>query len=134
MRSSDACAVNGAINLIDSKVPKTVPIGGLTAASEVRYGTGDEEKTVVGRATAGIGQFAIHAEGSRRVAEDYNVPNAFGADTLRDSFVTASSYSAGASWVTSNGYFGAAYTRQDSRYGLPGHSHANGVCHIHDRE
>lgn len=124
-------AVNGAINLIDSKVPKTVPIGGLTAASEVRYGTGDEEKTVVGRATAGIGQFAIHAEGSRRAAEDYNVPNAFDSDTLRDSFVTASSYSAGASWVTSNGYFGAAYTRQDSRYGLPGHSHANGVCHIH---
>lgn len=124
-------AVNGAINLIDSKVPKAVPEGHLSGATEVRYGTGDEEKTVVGRITAGVGQFAIHAEGSRRAAEDYNVPNAYGSDTLRDSFATATSYSVGGSWITSQGYLGAAYTRQDSRYGLPGHSHANGVCHLH---
>src|SRR5690606_21463688 len=71
-------AVNGAINLIDGKVPKTVPEGALSGATEVRFGTGDDEKTVVGRVTAGIGRFAIHAEGSRRRSSDYNVPDAFG--------------------------------------------------------
>ncbi len=124
-------ALNGAINLIDSKVPRAVPDGNLTGAAEVRYGTGDEEKTVVGRLTAGVGSFALHTEGSRHVSEDYDVPDGFGSDKLRDSFAKATTYSLGASWITSGGYIGAAYTRQDSRYGLPGHSHANGVCHLH---
>lgn len=74
------------INLIDSKVPKTLPEGGFTGATEARYGIGDEEKTTVGRVTAGIGQFAVHVEGARRSAEDYDVPDAFGTDKLRDSF------------------------------------------------
>jgi iron complex outermembrane receptor protein len=112
-------ATNGAINLIDSKVPKSVPAGGLTGATEVRYGTGDEEKTVVGRITAGVGQFALHAEGARRAAEDYAVPDRYGSDRLRDSFAESTSYSVGASWVTAKGYIGAAYSRMESEYGLP---------------
>ncbi|WP_148276533.1 TonB-dependent receptor domain-containing protein [Sphingobium sp. SYK-6] len=124
-------ATNGAINLIDSKVPKVVPVGGLTGATEVRFGTGDEEKTLVGRVTAGLGQFAIHAEGARRRADDYDVPDAFGTDKLRDSFADSTSYAFGASWVTSKGYIGASYSRMESEYGLPGHSHINGVCHTH---
>jgi iron complex outermembrane recepter protein len=124
-------AMNGAINLIDGKVPKIVPQGGITGATEVRYGTGDEEKTLVGRVTAGIGQFAIHVEGARRKAEDYGIPKGSGSTRLRDSFVDNTTYAVGASWITSNGYIGAAYTRTDSEYGLPGHSHQNGVCHTH---
>ncbi|MGK6356566.1 TonB-dependent receptor domain-containing protein [Sphingomonas sp. DT-207] len=124
-------ATNGAINLIDSKVPKAVPSGGRTGGTEVRYGTGDEEKTIVGRVTAGVGQFALHAEGARRAAEDYDVPDAYGSDKLRDSFAESTSYAVGASWITSKGYIGAAYSRLESDYGLPGHSHRNGVCHTH---
>jgi len=124
-------ALNGAINLIDSKVPKVLPEGGLSGATEVRFGTGDEEKTVAGRVTAGLGPFAIHAEGSRRRSDDYAVPDAYESDKLRDSFANSSSYAFGASWITSKGYLGASYTRQDSEYGLPGHSHINGVCHTH---
>lgn len=124
-------ATNGAINLIDSRVPKSLPDGGLSGATELRYGTGDEEMTAVGRITAGFGDFAIHAEGSHRESENYDVPDAFGGGTLRDSFADNSSYSVGGSWVTSRGYIGAAYTRVDSEYGLPGHSHLNGVCHTH---
>lgn len=124
-------AVNGAINLIDSKVPKELPEDGLSGATEVRFGTGDEEKTVVGRVTAGLGPFAIHAEGARRRSDDYAVPGSYGSDRLRDSFANSSSYSFGASWITSKGYLGAAYARQDSDYGLPGHSHEGAVCHTH---
>lgn len=47
-------AMNGAINLIDRKVPKALPEGGLSGATEVRFGTGDEEKTIAGRVTAGL--------------------------------------------------------------------------------
>jgi len=124
-------ALNGAINLIDSKVPKALPEGNLTGAMEVRYGSGDEEKTTVGRVTAGSGQFAVHAEGARRHAGDYAVPNSFGSNRLHDSLAESSSYSIGGSWITSRGYIGAAYSQVKSEYGLPGHTHANGVCHPH---
>lgn len=124
-------AMNGAINLIDSRVPKSLPPGGLTGALEARYGTGDEEQALAGRITAAAGRFAFHIEGSHRDAEDYHIHAAHGSERLKDSFAQGSSYSVGASWITSNGYLGAAYTRQDSEYGLPGHSHINGVCHTH---
>ena len=124
-------AANGAINLIDSKVPKASPQGGISGSAEARYGTGDEERSIAGRVTAGIGLLAVHVEGSRRVSDDYDVPDSYGSDRLRDSFAEATSYSLGASWVVPNGYVGAAYTRQESKYGLPGHSHTNAVCHTH---
>jgi len=124
-------ALSGAVNLIDSKIPKAIPARGVTGSSEIRYGTGDDEKTVVGRVTAGAGQFALHAEGSRHRANDYAVPGSYGSSALKDSFGESSNASVGASWITAKGYIGAAFTRQNATYGLPGHSHANGVCHNH---
>ncbi|MEE2877767.1 MAG: TonB-dependent receptor [Pseudomonadota bacterium] len=124
-------AQNGAINLIDSKVPKALPEDGLDGATELRYGTGDEETSLAARATLGLAIFAFHAEGSSHDSDDYDVPGVYGSDELRDSFASSSSYSVGASWITGKGYAGVAYTVQDAEYGLPGHSHKNAVCHTH---
>jgi iron complex outermembrane recepter protein len=124
-------AVNGAINLIDSRIPNAIPEGNVTGAAELRYGTGDREKTAVGRITLGVGPFALHAEGSDRSSDDYDVPNGFGSDRLLHSFADGSSSAVGASWITSKGYVGATYSLQKSKYGLPGHSHRNGLCHLH---
>ncbi|MGD8177007.1 TonB-dependent receptor plug domain-containing protein [Marinimicrobium sp. ARAG 43.8] len=124
-------AMNGAVNLIDGKIPKALPDDGLSGAAELRYGTGDQEKSLAARSTVGLGQFAFHAEGSTRDAGNYNVPGGFGSGELADSFSESSSYSLGTSWITDKGYIGTAYTRMDSEYGLPGHSHLNGVCHTH---
>ena len=124
-------AVNGAINLIDSKVPKVLPENGITGATELRFGTADQEKSAAGRVTAALGPIAFHAEGSHSDRENYNVPDGYGSDELKDSFADSSSYAFGASWITDKGYIGAAYTRHDAEYGLPGHSHLNGVCHTH---
>lgn len=124
-------AVNGAINLIDGKIPKELPSGGISGAGEIRYGSGNEEKTTVGRITAGLGDFAVHAEGSLHTSEDYDVPSDFGSDELKDSYSEGSNFAIGTSWIRNDGYIGIAYSRQESEYGLPGHSHANGVCHTH---
>lgn len=124
-------AVNGAINLIDSKVPKALPLDGIDGAAELRYGIADREMTTAGRVTGALGSIVLHAEGSYSNRENYDVPDEFGPDRLKDSFADSSSYAFGASWVTGKGYIGAAYTRQNAEYGLPGHSHANGVCHLH---
>lgn len=124
-------AMMGAVNLIDSKVPKAIPEGGYTGAVEFRHGTADDEMTLAGRVTAALGSFVLHAEGAKSWRGDYEVPGGHGSDRLKDSFADTSSYAFGASWVTEKGYIGAAYTRQNANYGLPGHSHINGVCHTH---
>ncbi len=124
-------ASHGVVNLIDGKIPTAVPHEGVSGAAEVRHGTGDAEQTGVARLTAGAGAFAFHAEGAYRESGDYAVPDAYGSRELKDSFAESSSYSIGASWITPRGYLGAAYTHHESAYGLPGHSHRNGVCHTH---
>ncbi len=124
-------AVNGAINLIDSKVPKALPESGLSGAGEARYSTTDDGTAFAGRATMAAGPFAFHVEGSASDLNDYDVPDEYGSDKLKDSFAQSSSYSVGASWITDKGYIGAAYTVQEAEYGLPGHSHINAVCHTH---
>lgn len=124
-------ALNGAVNLIDGKVPTALPESGLSGGWEARYGTGDNERAFAGRATAGGGPFAIHVEGFTRTSDNYAVPEAFGSDELTDSYAEGAGYAIGASWITSKGHIGAAYSRQDGEYGLPGHSHSNAVCHTH---
>lgn len=124
-------AVNGAINLIDGKVPKALPENGLTGAGEARYSTADDGTAFAGRATMAAGPFAFHVEGSGSDLNDYDTPDGYGSDKLKDSFAQSSNYSVGASWITDKGYIGAAYTVQEAEYGLPGHSHINGVCHTH---
>jgi iron complex outermembrane recepter protein len=120
-------AMNGAVNLIDSRVPKAVPADGVTGAAVVRLSSGNQENAGVGRVTAGAGQIAVHAEIARHHSEDYAIPGG----TLQDSFAEGTSAALGASLVTAKGYIGAAYTQYKSEYGLPGHSHANGACHTH---
>lgn len=124
-------ALNGAVNLIDSKIPKSLPEGGFSGGAEARYGLGDQEASMATRATASVGQFAFHLEGFNRSSENYSVPRDFGSDELGDSFSDGNGYSIGGSWIIPKGYIGAAYSRMDSEYGLPGHSHKNAVCHTH---
>ena len=124
-------AIGGAINLIDSKIPTALPEGGLSGVAEGRLGTADDERSLVGGLTAGIGPFAFHVEGVRRTSDDYRVPEKFGDRHVAGSYNDTSTFSVGGSWVGPDGYLGVAYTRQRSEYGLPGHSHEYESCHPH---
>ncbi|UIJ44250.1 TonB-dependent receptor [Sphingomonas cannabina] len=124
-------AIGGAINLLDEKVPTRLPDGGISGVAEGRIGTADDERSLVGGLTAGIGPFAFHAEGVHRSSDDYRVPKAFGASRVAGSYNDTSTFSVGGSWIGPDGYLGVAYTRQRSEYGLPGHSHDYEDCHPH---
>ncbi|MFA7595228.1 MAG: TonB-dependent receptor [Novosphingobium sp.] len=124
-------AIGGAINLLDDKVPTAIPEGGVSGAVEGRLGTADDERSLVGGLTAGIGPFAFRVEGVHRRSDDYRVPKRFGDKHVDGSYNDTSTVSVGGSWVGPDGYFGAAYTRQRSEYGLPGHSHEYEDCHPH---
>lgn len=124
-------AIGGAVNLLDTKVPTAIPANGVEGVAEGRLGTADDERSVVGGITVGVGNFAIHAEGVHRSSDDYRVPSAFGEDRVHGSYNDTSTVSVGGAWVGERGYLGVAYTEQHSTYGLPGHSHDYEDCHPH---
>ena len=124
-------AIGGAINLLDDKVPTALPEGGIAGVAEGRLGTADDERTLVGGLTAGLGSFAFHVEGVHRRSDDYRVPGAFGSRHVDGSYNDSSSFSVGGSWIGDGGYLGVAYTRQRAEYGLPGHNHEYEGCHPH---
>ena len=70
------------------------------------------------------------AEGLRRRADDYRVPD-WSERRVRGSYADSDQGSIGLSWVTPRGYVGMAVTSLNSEYGLPGHSHDYAGCHPH---
>lgn len=124
-------AIGGAINLLDEKVPTSIPEGGLAGTAEGRFGTADDERSLVGGITIGGQGLALRVEGVHRSSNDYRVPKRFGDRHVDGSYNDSSTFSIGGSWVGSGGYVGVAYTRQRSEYGLPGHSHDYEGCHPH---
>lgn len=142
-------AIGGAVNVVDRRVP-TRAVEGVTGAVEARAGTADDERTIVAGVTAGVGAFALRLEALKRESDDYAVPTFQTPheehedgeehehedehepfDTLGGSFNDTSTFTVGGSWTGDRGYFGLAYTEQDSNYGLPGHSHEFEGCHPH---
>ncbi|GAA0616216.1 TonB-dependent receptor [Brevundimonas kwangchunensis] len=142
-------AIGGAVNVVDRRIP-TRTVEGITGAVEARAGTADDERTLVAGVTAGLGSFALRLEALKRESGDYDIPSFQTPheehegegeeeeehdhgpfDTLAGSFNDTSTVTIGGSWIGQRGYFGVAYTEQQSDYGLPGHSHEYEDCHPH---
>lgn len=125
-------AMGGVVNILDNRIPTAIPEKGYEGSVEMRYGSGAREKAGAFSLTGGAGQLAVHAEGLARDAGDYRVGGGWSeGGRVAGSFNRTDTGSLGLSWIGSQGYLGAAYTRQSSRYGLPGHSHDFEGCHTH---
>ena len=142
-------AIGGAVNLIDKKIPTSIPAAGGEGVAEFRLGTADDERAGVAGFTVGMGSFALRLEGALRRTDDYRIPfytpaahedhdhdhdhedEAEGFDRVAGSSNDTRTGTIGLSWIGSRGYLGAAFTQQNSEYGLPGHSHEYEDCHPH---
>ncbi len=123
-------AIGGAVNLLDKKIPTRIPAEGGEGVIEYRHGTvNDEDAGVVG-VTVGAGQFALRLEAVARRSDDYRIPDS-DEDRLDGSYNDTFTGTLGASWIGDKGYLGAAFTQQNSTYGLAGHSHEFASCHPH---
>ncbi|HCL85570.1 MAG TPA: TonB-dependent receptor [Comamonadaceae bacterium] len=127
-----AGAVGGVVNVLDGKVPTAIPEKGYEGSAELRAGSAAHEKAGAFAITGGAGHIAVHAEAAGRSSSDYRVGKGWeGGARVPGSFNDTSTGSVGLSWVGSRGYLGLAVTRQNARYGLPGHSHGFEDCHTH---
>ena len=66
--------------------------------------------------TAGANGFAVHLDGFKRDADDYDTPEG----KQLNSFVEAEGLSGGASYIWNDGFIGLSYTNYTSFYGIPG--------------
>lgn len=125
-------AIGGVVNVLDRKIPGTLPANGAEGSLELRANSGARESAAAFEVTTSSGNLALHAEGVKRNANDYRVGRGWpGGRTVANSENQTDTGSFGVSWIGQQGFTGMAYTRQRSDYGVPGHSHDGEDCHAH---
>jgi len=125
-------AIGGVVNIIDRKIPTAMPANGLEGSAEVRANSAAREKTGAFEFTTGSGNVALHLEGVKRDADDYRVGKDWAEGRrVSGSYKETETGTVGLSWIGKNGYLGAAFTKERTEYGIPGHSHLFHECHPH---
>ncbi len=125
-------AVGGVVNILDRKIPTAMPEKPLEGSVELRANSVAQEKTTAFEFTGGSGNLAVHAEGVLRDADAYKVGSGWeGGGRVPGSYKESETGSVGLSWIGERGFIGAAYTKERSEYGIPGHNHEFGSCHPH---
>lgn len=127
-------AVGGVVNVISDRVPSQASPQLIGGDVDLRYASAAEEKSSSLTLYGGRNAFAWHADLSIRDTNDYAIPGP--ADEFEDpehfegvlanSALQSRSGTLGGSYVTDRGFLGAALTRFETNYGVPGHAHHHG--------
>jgi len=109
-------AIGGVVAVENGRIPSAVPRGGFKGKLTGGLTSVDDGKEGAFSATAGTHGFAVHVDGFRRDAGDYDTPE--GAEF--NSFVEADGLAGGFSLIGPDGYVGVSLSRYSSFYGIPG--------------
>lgn len=141
-------AVGGVVNVIDNRIPRTVPENGYRLSGIASYGSAANERSVAGATDVAVGkQFVVHADGSYLKTDDLKIggyvlsrraraealasaaqaPNDpldfAGVANLRGRLPNTASETwtagVGAAFIADNGSLGVSYSHYDSLYGVP---------------
>ena len=140
----------GVVNVIDGRIPSTVPEDGTDVALRFGGTSVDDGYSAAASLDQHLGNgFVLHLDGARRDAGDYSIPDFAESEILRaleeaedggdfeeedevrdvlpNSFVESESYTGGLSFIGSRGFVGFAVSQFDTNYGIPGgHGHEEG--------
>lgn len=139
-------AVGGVVNVIDNRIPESLPEGKIGGTIELRGGSAADERGGVASLTGALGRLAWHADYLRRETDDYEIPGFAESRALREeeegeghegeeevfgvlpnSATETDSGSLGLSWIGEGGFLGVAVQDFDTLYGIPGgHHHHEG--------
>lgn len=116
-------AVGGVVNVIDHRVPETLPGERFSGTVEVRGGTVADERGGAADLDGAFGRFAWHVDFLKRKTDDYEIPG-FAESKMENSATDTEAGAAGFSWIGDDGFLGLAVRQHDSLYGIPGgHAH-----------
>ena len=110
-----AGAIGGVVNVVDGRVPER-SIDGLHGRVQLDRGSVSGEKGAVGRIDAGNGEFAVHADYVRHLADDYKIP---GKGTLLNSDSNNRSEALGVGYTGADAFAGIAVSKLKDEYGIP---------------
>lgn len=122
-----SAAIGGVVNVLDSRIPTSLPDNLLTGS--VDFGIGSVAKERRGAVSLGgkFGPLAWHGDASKVYARDYKIPG-FARNPpepgdeegkVPNSGVASDGASGGLSYVGADGYLGVAYSGWNSVYGSP---------------
>jgi len=108
-------AIGGVVNAISQRVPTRFPDESFTGEVTGGYNSGADSRDFAAQAGARTGDFAWHADGYTRHADDYDTPQG----VLANSWLRGKGASLGGSWIGDGDRVGLGVMRTESRYGIP---------------
>ena len=134
-------AIGGVVNVIDNRIPTSVPAG-ITGLLETRHNGASDQQVNVLKLEGGIGQFAWHVDGVYRDSNDVEI-NGFAINpatvdfsdeealqelldsrgSIANSSTQASVKTVGGSWIEGDAYFGLSLNQLQNQYGIPEGAH-----------
>jgi iron complex outermembrane receptor protein len=127
-------AIGGVINIIDNRVPESIPAA-FTGAAEFRHNTVADANVGVFKLDGGNGNFAWHLDGLRRERGNVGIPgHAIKEEPghqeeeeltgfIENSQAASQSLTAGTSYIGERGFIGASISVFDNNYGIPPGAH-----------
>jgi iron complex outermembrane receptor protein len=109
----------GVVNVITNRVPDRVPPDSLQGEIFAGVGLAANERDLAAILEGGLRDFAWHADGLLRRANDYSIPNDDRPRIQSGSQVDAFMGSIGGAYFGDLGRIGASYTRAENDYGIP---------------
>ncbi len=136
-----SAAIGGVVNVIDSRIPRTIPERGFHVDAIGTYGSAAEERSVSGKADVALGRFVFHVDGSWSKTNDLRTGGFILTPALRaqaaasaeeeirelatlrgrlpNSAARTWEVAGGAAYVGDTGNLGISFGRYDSLYGVP---------------
>lgn len=141
-------AIGGVVNVIDSRIPRSIPENGYRVNAIGGYGSAANERSIGAAGDVGLGKIVLHADGSYLKSDDLDIggyvlsPSARAAalaaaagpttpddpdfaasaalkGTLPNTAARTWTAGVGASLITDTGSLGISYSHYDSLYGVP---------------
>lgn len=134
-------AIGGLVNVVDRRIPMSLPTGRLSGEVDARFNTADLERSSAVSLDVGVtDHLVLHLDGSILRTDDVAIPgyalvprirgelppeqrfNGFGGDPhglVPNTKVFTRDFAIGLSWVGERGYFGVSYARFLSYYDSP---------------
>lgn len=130
-------AAGGVVNVVDARIPQRALESPVAGAVELRGDTASEERAIAGRLDGAVGGLNWHLDGFDRQNEDIEINGFATADAderaedevkgrVLNSEGDAKGGAAGLSFIGERGFIGAAVSRYETTYGLPGPEHEEG--------
>ncbi|UTW44986.1 TonB-dependent receptor [bacterium SCSIO 12696] len=136
-------AIGGVVNVIDNRIPTTVPEG-IESALELRHNSANNGDNAVFKIDGGEGNFAWHLDGVYRSSNNISIDGPALLEEeeheeeeeeheeeettigfVDNSDANTKSASAGFAWVDEDNYAGFSISRLENNYGIPPGAHAH---------